>query len=135
MTTKVETARTMVYKSAWLLDQGKPDTKLTAMAKLYACHVAIEVVDETLQLHGGYGYFNDYDVERFYRAAKVLEIYEGTKKIEKIVISNALRHLFFYLKPPTGRRPTSFLIFSFSASILHRPQVLPSHLSALILQL
>jgi len=87
MATKVETARTMVYKSAWLLDQGKPDTKLTAMAKLFACHVAVEVVDEALQLHGGYGYFNDYDVERFYRAAKVLEIYEGTKEVEKIVIS------------------------------------------------
>ena len=90
MATKVETARTMVYKSAWLLDQGKPDTKLTAMAKLYACHVAVEVVDEALQLHGGYGYFNDYDVERFYRAAKVLEIYEGTKEIEKIVISREI---------------------------------------------
>ncbi len=90
MATKVETARTMVYKSAWLLDQGKPDTKLTAMAKLYACHVAVEVVDESLQLHGGYGYFNDYDIERFYRAAKVLEIYEGTKEVEKIVISREI---------------------------------------------
>ena len=87
MATKVETARNMVYKSAWLLDQGKPDTKLTAMAKMYACHIAVEVVDEALQLHGGYGYFNDYDIERFYRAAKVLEIYEGTKEVEKIVIS------------------------------------------------
>jgi len=86
MATKVETARNMVYKSAWLLDQGTPDTKLTAMAKLYACHVAVEVVDEALQLHGGYGYFDDYDIERFYRAAKVLEIYEGTKEVEKIVI-------------------------------------------------
>jgi len=90
MATKVETARTITYKSAWLLDQGKPDTKLTAMAKLYACHVAIEVVDESLQLHGGYGYFNDYDIERFYRAAKVLEIYEGTKEVEKIVISREI---------------------------------------------
>ena len=90
MATKVETARAMVYKSAWLLDQGKPDTKLTAMAKLYACHVAVEVVDESLQLHGGYGYFNDYDIERFYRAAKVLEIYEGTKEVEKIVISREI---------------------------------------------
>ena len=87
MATKVETARNMVYKSAWLLDQGKPDSKLTAMAKMYACHIAVEVVDEALQLHGGYGYFNDYDIERFYRAAKVLEIYEGTKEVEKIVIS------------------------------------------------
>jgi alkylation response protein AidB-like acyl-CoA dehydrogenase len=87
MVTKVETARNMTYKSAWLLDQGKPDTKLTAIAKMYACHIAVEVVDESLQLHGGYGYFNDYDIERFYRAAKVLEIYEGTKEVEKIIIS------------------------------------------------
>jgi alkylation response protein AidB-like acyl-CoA dehydrogenase len=90
MATHIEMARTSVYKSAWLLDQGKPDTKLTAMAKLFACHVAVEVVDEALQLHGGYGYFNDYDIERFYRAAKVLEIYEGTKEVEKIVIAREI---------------------------------------------
>lgn len=87
MATKVETARNMVYKAAWLADQGRPDTKLTAMAKMYACHVGVEVVDEALQLHGGYGYFNDHDIERFYRAAKVQEIYEGTKEIEKIIIA------------------------------------------------
>jgi len=90
MATKVETARNMVYKSAWLLDNGMADTKLTAMAKLYACHVAVEVVDEALQLHGGYGYFDDYDIERFYRAAKVLEIYEGTKEVEKIIIGREI---------------------------------------------
>jgi len=87
MATKIELARNTVYKSAWLLDNGKADTTLTAMAKLFACHVAVEVVDEALQLHGGYGYFDDYDIERFYRAAKVLEIYEGTKEVEKIVIA------------------------------------------------
>ena len=87
MATKIEIARNTVYKSAWLLDNGKADTTLTAMAKLFACHVAVEVVDEALQLHGGYGYFDDYDIERFYRAAKVLEIYEGTKEVEKIVIA------------------------------------------------
>lgn len=90
MATKIEAARNMVYKSAWLLDKGMADTKLTAMAKLYACHVAVIVVDEALQLHGGYGYFNDYDIERFYRAAKVLEIYEGTKEVEKIIISREI---------------------------------------------
>ncbi|UCG08396.1 MAG: acyl-CoA dehydrogenase family protein [Desulfobacterales bacterium] len=90
MATKIEIARNTVYKSAWLLDKGKPDTTLTAMAKLYACHVAVEVVDEALQLHGGYGYFDDYDIERFYRAAKVLEIYEGTKEVEKIVIAREI---------------------------------------------
>lgn len=87
MATKIETARNLVYKSAWLLDQGKADTRLTAMAKLYAGEIAMEVVNEALQLHGGYGYFNDNDIERFYRAAKVLEIYEGTKEVEKIVIA------------------------------------------------
>mgnify|MGYP001826293113 FL=1 len=90
MATKIEAARSMVYKSAWLLDKGMADTKLTAMAKLYACSVAVSVVDEALQLHGGYGYFNDYDIERFYRAAKVLEIYEGTKEVEKIIISREI---------------------------------------------
>ena len=90
MATKIEMARNSVYKSAWLLDQGTPDTRLTAMAKLFACHVAVEVVNEALQLHGGYGYFDDYDIERFYRAAKVLEIYEGTKEVEKIVISREM---------------------------------------------
>ncbi len=90
MATKVEMARNAVYKAAWLLDQGRPDNTLTAMAKLFACRVAVEVVDEALQLHGGYGYFNDYDIERFYRAAKVLEIYEGTKEVEKMVIA---RHI------------------------------------------
>jgi alkylation response protein AidB-like acyl-CoA dehydrogenase len=87
MAVKIEAARNMAYKAAWLLDNGMGDTKLTAMAKLYACRVAVEVVDEALQLHGGYGYFNDYDIERFYRAAKVLEIYEGTKEVEKIIIA------------------------------------------------
>jgi alkylation response protein AidB-like acyl-CoA dehydrogenase len=90
MATKIETARNTVYKSAWLLDQGKPDTKLTAIAKMYACRIAVEVVDEALQLHGGYGYFDDYDIERFYRAAKVLELYEGTKEVEKIIIAREI---------------------------------------------
>jgi len=90
MATKVETARVMTYQAAWLVDQGKADTKLTAMAKLYACHVGVEVVDEALQLHGGYGYFNDHDIERFYRAAKVQEIYEGTKEVEKMVIAREI---------------------------------------------
>jgi alkylation response protein AidB-like acyl-CoA dehydrogenase len=90
MATKVEVARSAVYRAAWLLDQGRPDPKLTAMAKLYACHVAVEVVDEALQIHGGYGYFNDQDIERFYRAAKVLEIYEGTKEVEKVVIAREI---------------------------------------------
>jgi len=86
MATLVETARSLAYKAAWALDRGIPDTQLSAMAKWWACNVAVRVVDEALQLHGGYGYLDDYPIERFYRAAKLLEIYEGTKEIQKITI-------------------------------------------------
>jgi alkylation response protein AidB-like acyl-CoA dehydrogenase len=87
MATQIELARTLTHKACWLVDQGKVDTKTVAMAKWSAARTAVEIVDEALQLHGGYGYMNDHDVERFYRAAKVLEIYEGTKEIEKIIIA------------------------------------------------
>jgi len=87
MATKVELARTLTYRACGMLDKGQVDTKLVAMAKWNAARTAVEVVDEALQLHGGYGYIDDHDVERFYRAAKVLEIYEGTKEVEKIIIA------------------------------------------------
>lgn len=87
MSTMVELARTLTYKACWMVDNGKIDTKTIAMAKWFASRTAVQVVDEALQLHGGYGYINDYDIERFYRAAKALEIYEGTKEIEKIIIA------------------------------------------------
>ena len=90
MAVKIELARNVMYKAAWLLDNGTPDTNVTAMAKMYAARIAVEVVDEALQLHGGYGYFDDYDIERFYRAAKVLEIYEGAKEIEKMIIGRTI---------------------------------------------
>jgi alkylation response protein AidB-like acyl-CoA dehydrogenase len=90
MAVKIELARNIMYKAAWLLDNGTPDTNVTAMAKMYSARIAVEVVDEALQLHGGYGYFNDYDIERFYRAAKVLEIYEGAKEIEKMIIGRTI---------------------------------------------
>lgn len=90
MATMIEAARTFVHKACWCVDHGLIDTKLVAMAKWFACNVAVRVVDEALQLHGGYGYFNDHDIERFYRAAKVLEIYEGTKEIEKIIVARRI---------------------------------------------
>lgn len=90
MATRIEISRNTVYKAAWLLDQNRPDNCLTAMAKYFACRTAVEAVDEALQLHGGYGYYNDYDIERFYRAAKVLEIYEGTKEVEKMIIAREI---------------------------------------------
>jgi alkylation response protein AidB-like acyl-CoA dehydrogenase len=90
MATMIETVRGLVHKACGSLDRGNTDTQIVAMAKWWACQVAVKVVDEALQLHGGYGYLNDYDIERFYRAAKVLEIYEGAKEIEKMIIG---RHL------------------------------------------
>ncbi len=90
MATLIETARSLVHKACWTLDHGNADTLLSAMAKWWAGNVAVKVVDEALQLHGGYGYINDYPIERFYRAAKLLEIYEGTKEIEKIVMGRRL---------------------------------------------
>ena len=90
MAAKIETARNTVYKAAWLVDQGRPDPMITGIAKLYSSRIAVEVVDEALQLHGGYGYFDDTDIERFYRAAKVLEIYEGAKEVEKMLIAREM---------------------------------------------
>jgi alkylation response protein AidB-like acyl-CoA dehydrogenase len=90
MATKIETARLLVYKAAWSYDQGKIDPMLTSMAKLYTGRVAVEVADEAIQLLGGYGYMLEYEVERFYRDAKIMEIYEGTKEIQKNTIASAL---------------------------------------------
>jgi alkylation response protein AidB-like acyl-CoA dehydrogenase len=90
MATKIELARTLTHKACWMIDHDRIDTKTVAMAKWFAGRTAVEVVDEALQLHGGYGYINEHDIERFYRAAKVLEIYEGTKEVEKIIIGRAV---------------------------------------------
>ena len=90
MATLVETARFLTYRACSCLDRGNPDTPLSAMAKWWASNVAVRVADEALQLHGGYGYLDDYPIERFYRAAKLLEIYEGTKEIQKDVIGRRI---------------------------------------------
>ena len=90
MATLVETARNLTYKASWAIDLGTPDTQISAMAKWWSCNVAVKVVDEALQLHGGYGYLDDYPIERFYRAAKLLEIYEGTKEIQKMTIGRRI---------------------------------------------
>jgi len=90
MATLIETARSITYKACWNLDRGNVDTQLSAMAKWWACQVAVKVVDEALQLHGGYGYLDDYPIERFYRAAKLLELYEGTKEIQKMTIGRRI---------------------------------------------
>lgn len=90
MHTKIELARLMTYKAAWNFDQGRIDPKLTSMAKMYAARTAVEVADEAIQLLGGYGYMTEYEVERFYRDAKITEIYEGTKEIQKNTSASAI---------------------------------------------
>jgi alkylation response protein AidB-like acyl-CoA dehydrogenase len=90
MATKIELARLMTYKAAWNFDQGRIDPKLTSMAKMVAARTAVEVCDEAIQLHGGYGYMSEYEVERFYRDAKITELYEGTREIQKNTIASAL---------------------------------------------
>ena len=95
MATKVEAARLLVYKAARAKDQFQKDGKSAygveaAMAKLYAAEVAMEVTTKCVQLHGGYGYIKEYDVERMMRDAKITEIYEGTSEVQRMVISAAL---------------------------------------------
>ncbi len=90
MATKIEVARLLTYKAAWNYDQGRIDPKLTSMAKMFSGRVAVEVADEAIQIFGGYGYITEYEVERFYRDAKITEIYEGTKEIQKNTIASAL---------------------------------------------
>jgi len=90
MATRIELARNLTYKAAWLVDKGKTDPSLNAMAKYYAAETAVWVCDKALQMHGGYGYIDEYDVQRFYRDAKILEIYEGAKEAEKMTIARRL---------------------------------------------
>jgi len=90
MEMKVEQARMLVYKAAWLKDQGMPYDKESAMAKLAASEAAMWVSTEAVQVHGGYGYVKEYHVERLMRDAKITQIYEGTSEIQRIVISRDL---------------------------------------------
>ncbi len=90
MAIKIESARLMMYKAAWLYDKEKPNPVATSMAKAYASRVAMEVTDEAIQIFGGYGFLADYHVERFHRCAKITEIYEGTSEIQKNTIAGYL---------------------------------------------
>ncbi|MCM3743377.1 acyl-CoA dehydrogenase [Sporosarcina luteola] len=90
MAMKIELARNMVYKAAWLKDQGRPFTKEAAMCKLYASEIAMEVADQAIQIHGGYGYMKEYEVERYLRDAKLLEIGEGTSEVQRMVIARQI---------------------------------------------
>jgi len=91
MHTQIEAARMLTYKSAWSVDHADDQlTMLASMAKEYASRIAVEVADEAVQIHGGAGYVNDFDVERFYRDAKITQIYEGTTEIQKNIIAREL---------------------------------------------
>ncbi|MDD5792541.1 MAG: acyl-CoA dehydrogenase [Erysipelotrichaceae bacterium] len=95
LATKVEAAKMLVYKAAMKKDEYTRNPKISytveaAMAKLYAAEVAMEVTTKSVQLHGGYGYIAEYDVERMMRDAKITEIYEGTSEVQRMVISSAL---------------------------------------------
>ncbi|HOW30019.1 MAG TPA: acyl-CoA dehydrogenase [Bacteroidales bacterium] len=90
MAVKIENARNLCLKAAWLKDQHLPYALASSMAKLYASEAAMEVTTEAVQIHGGYGYVREYHVERLMREAKLTQIYEGTSEVQKIVISRAM---------------------------------------------
>jgi len=90
MATQIEAARLLVYKAAWLKDQGLSYTLAGSMAKLFASKVAMDVTIEAVQVHGGYGFVKEYHVERLMRDAKITQIYEGTSEIQQLVISREI---------------------------------------------
>ena len=90
MATEIDAARLLVYKAAFDKWQGKPYTVSAAMAKFFASDIAMNVTRNAIQIHGGYGYTEEYPVERFYRDAKITEIYEGTTEVQKMVIAGNL---------------------------------------------
>jgi alkylation response protein AidB-like acyl-CoA dehydrogenase len=93
MATKVDAARLLTWRAAWLADGGKRHTAESSMAKLFASEAAVEVALEAIQIHGGYGYIKDYPVERYLRDAKLGTIGEGTSEVQRLVIARALLHL------------------------------------------
>lgn len=90
MATLIRAARNLYYEAAWSIDNGNVDNGLIAMSKWFSGQMAVKCADEALQMHGGYGYMDEYKVQRIYRDAKILEIYEGTKEIEKIIVARSL---------------------------------------------
>jgi alkylation response protein AidB-like acyl-CoA dehydrogenase len=90
MERRVQCSRLLLWRAAWLKDTGRPFTREAAMAKLYASEAATWVTHQAIQVHGGYGYVKDYAVERYYRDARVMEIYEGTSEIQRLVIARSL---------------------------------------------
>jgi len=92
MATEIDAARLLVRRAAWLKDSGARLSKESAMCKLFASEVAMRATTKAIQVHGGYGYSKEYNLERYFRDAKITEIYEGTSEIQRLVIAaNLLR--------------------------------------------
>src|SRR5213593_1270951 len=90
MATQIDAARLMMYRAAWLKDQGKKTTKESSMAKLFASEVSVHVCEEAVQIHGGYGYTKDYPAEKYWRDSKLCTIGEGTSEIQRIIIAREI---------------------------------------------
>ena len=90
MATKIEASKLLLHKAAFEINSGKKVTKIGAMAKMYASEVSVEISNEAVQIHGGYGYVKEYHVERLMRDAKITQIYEGTSEIQRIVIARSI---------------------------------------------
>ena len=88
MSTEIDAARFLTWKAAWAKDTQKRYTLEAAQAKLFSSEMAQKVTNKALQIHGGYGYIREYNVERFFRDARITEIYEGTSEIQKLVIAD-----------------------------------------------
>ena len=95
MATQIEAARTLLYKAAWLKEQGRPYTMEAAMAKMFATEMAEKVCRDAIQVHGGYGYSQEYPVERLYRDARLMTIGEGTSEIQRLVIARQVLKMEF----------------------------------------
>ena len=93
MSTEIDAARLLVYRAAWLKEQGEPHTEAGAKAKLFASEMARRQTGEAIQILGGYGYTKEFPVERYYRDAKITEIYEGTSEIQRLVIARSILDL------------------------------------------
>jgi alkylation response protein AidB-like acyl-CoA dehydrogenase len=90
MATAVEGARLLTLRAATLKDAGQPYVKQASMAKYFAAEMAMKVTTDAIQVHGGYGYTRDYQVERYFRDAKITQLYEGTSQIQKLIIAREL---------------------------------------------
>ncbi len=90
MAVQIESARMMLYRAAWMKNNGMDINRAAAMAKLYASEIAMDITVEAVQIHGGYGFVKEYHVERLMRDAKITQIYEGTSEIQNLVISRSI---------------------------------------------